>query len=525
MRIVLSAVALGLTCGMTALMSSPASAAQECAPLRDLRLDNVNMLSAAEVPAADGLPAYCRVLGYVRPAANFEIRLPAADWNGKFYMAGCGGFCGTLLSNAPGFTNAMNYGLKRNYAVVTTDSGHWGTGAVDARWAQFDQVARMDWGQRAVTETAKAAKEVVKAYYGADIKKSYFAGCSTGGRMAAMEALRYPTDFDGIISGAPALDYTSLVATFFAWITQANLDADGNPIVTAAKAKLVEDAVVKACAGKQGIDDRLVEDPRSCDFKPASLQCTAGNNASCLTEQEVAVLDKWYKGPTDSKGRQLYPGGIPVGSEANWSRWLTGDGNLPGILPLFGNGFIQNMAFDPAAGPAPTAKSFDFEKDPPRLAAAGKMYNAATWNPDKPDEVGDADLGDFQKNGGKLLLYHGWGDALVTPFMTVAYYESLAKKAGGPDKAKDFARLFMIPGMDHCGINAKGPGIGDTGIDPLTALEQWVEEGKAPDQLVATKTGEGDAVTWKRPICAYPQVTKYNGTDPKDPASYSCVAP
>ncbi|MGS0894021.1 tannase/feruloyl esterase family alpha/beta hydrolase [Burkholderia stagnalis] len=502
-----------------------AQTARPCRSLQEMRIEDANLLSAVEVPATSELPAYCRVLGFVRPSANFEIRLPIRDWNGKFYMVGCGGFCGSMMSDAPGFTNAMNFGLKRNYAAVTTDSGHWGRGPVDARWARYNTVARLDWGQRAVTETARVAKEIVRTYYRANIKKSYFAGCSTGGRMAAMEAERYPDDFDGIISGAPALDYTGLVATFFAWITQANLDSNGKPIMTAAKARLVENAVIGACANKQGIKDNLVEDPRQCDFKPSSLLCKDGNTTDCLSKPEVATLEKWYHGPVDAEGRQLYPGGIPLGSEANWTNWLFGEGNAPAILPLFGDDFIRDMAFDPATQSIPDARSYNFDTDPSRLAAAAGMYNAATWIPGKPGKVAGADISAFRKKGGKMILYHGWGDPLVTPYLTVAYYDALAKEAGGPDEARNFVRLFMIPGMDHCGINTKGPGISDTGIDPLTALEQWVEHGNAPDRMIALKSGQDGKVLWKRPICAYPQVTKRVGKSITDPASYQCMTP
>ena len=160
-----------------------AFAAQDCAALANLKIDNTNLLSAAEVPTDGDLPAYCRVLGYVRPAINFEIRLPMQAWNGKFYMAGCGGFCGTLNSEARGFSNAMNFGLRRNYAASASDSGHWGTNSVDARWAMNNPVAVMDWAQRYVPETARVSKIIVKAYYGAEHKMSYFAGCSQGGRM------------------------------------------------------------------------------------------------------------------------------------------------------------------------------------------------------------------------------------------------------------------------------------------------------------------------------------------------------
>jgi hypothetical protein len=295
--------------------ASAAHAAQDCASLANLKVENTNLLSAAEVPTTGDLPAYCRVLGFVRPAINFEVRLPLQSWNSKFYMVGCGGFCGTLDTDRPGFTNAANFGLRRNYAVVAMDSGHWGTSAVDGRWAMNNPVAQMDWGQRAVTETARVAKTILRTYYGTEQKKSYFVGCSTGGRMGIMEALRFPTDFDGIISGAPALDYTGLVATSFAWATQANTGPDGQPIFPASKVKLVQDAVDAACDDKDGVRDGIISDPRTCDFQPSSLQCKASNALDCLTEAEVGVLAKWYHGPVNSRGATLYPGGIPMGSE------------------------------------------------------------------------------------------------------------------------------------------------------------------------------------------------------------------
>jgi Tannase and feruloyl esterase len=212
-----------ISTAITIVSFAPSSgyAAQDCAGLANLKIDNINLLSAAEVAASSDLPAFCRVLGFVRPAINFEIRLPIQEWNGKFYMAGCGGFCGTLNADAPGFNNAMNFGLRRNYAVSTMDAGHWGSSVVDGRWAMNNLVGQMDWGQRAVAETARVTKAVIKTYYGSEQKHSYFAGCSTGGRMAAVEALRFPKGFDGIIGGAPALDYTGLVATLFAWLTKA----------------------------------------------------------------------------------------------------------------------------------------------------------------------------------------------------------------------------------------------------------------------------------------------------------------
>ena len=220
------------TLGMLVVLFAAAGTARaqpggDCGALANLKIEDTNLLSAAIVPAGGGLPEYCRVLGYVRPAINFEVRMPTREWNGKLYMAGCGGFCGSLDSDNDGFANAMNYGLGRNYAAATMDSGHWGASVLDGRWAYNNRVAENDYGWRAVTETARVAKALVKTYYGVEQKRAYFAGCSNGGRMANMEARKFPNDFDGIISGAPSLDQTGLLATFTTWLVQANTRADG----------------------------------------------------------------------------------------------------------------------------------------------------------------------------------------------------------------------------------------------------------------------------------------------------------
>lgn len=515
-RLAMAACVLGLG----AIAMPRAAAAADCDSLAKLKIETTNLLSAAEVPAAGDLPAYCRVLGYVRPAINFEVRLPLTNWNGKFYQAGCGGFCGNVLADAPGFTNAINVALKRNYAVATDDSGHWGTSAVDGRWALDNPVAKADWAWRGETETARVGKALVKAFYGAPQSKAYFAGCSTGGRMAGVEATRFPADFDGIIMGAPALDYTGLVATAFAWFAQANIGPDGKQVFGPAKLPLVRDAVLKACHASDG----LVADPRTCDFKPSSLQCQSGDGPDCLTAAEVGTLEKWYAGPRDSHGRQLYPGGLPLGSEANWGLWLTGIGSRPPAMPLFGQDFLRYMAFVPDAGPLYVARDFDFDRDPAKLAPMAALYNAATFVP-ATGEVRGADLSAFAKRGGRMVVYHGWGDPLVTPYLTVDWYEAWAKAAGGMDAARATARLFMVPGMDHCGINAANASITDTGIDPLTALEQWVEHDIAPASLLATKRTKDGQTAWQRPVCAYPQVAKPTGGDPKEAAGWSCTTP
>jgi hypothetical protein len=405
-RWLLSACLIGAAMGTSNFAPTSAFAAQDCARLANVKIDNTNLLSAAEVPASGDLPAHCRVLGYVRPAINFEIRLPLQEWNGKFYQVGCGSFCGTLDTELPGFANAMNFGLRRNYAVSTSDSGHWGSSHSDARWAMNNPVAVMDWAQRSVPETARVSKIILKTFYGTEQKKSYLAGCSTGGRMAAMEALRYPRDFDGIISGAPSLDTVGLGAHLFGWLTQANTGPDGKPVLSPAKVKLLEHAVYEACGEKIGIKDPVITDPRACHFKPSVLQCRAGDAADCLTPAESAAAEKIYSGPFNSSGQQLYPGGAPLGSEPFWPFWVTGTSTAPVQMALLAQEFYRYLAFQPPAGVPFKVTDYDFDKDPYRLAYSASIINAATFN-SITGEIEFGDMSAFQEAGGKLIIYHG----------------------------------------------------------------------------------------------------------------------
>jgi hypothetical protein len=408
-------------------------------------------------------------------------------------MAGCGGFCGRLDSDLPGFTNAMNHGLRRGYAAATMDGGHWGTHRADGRWAFNNRLAENDWGWRAVTETARVTKVLIADFYGKPQRKSYFAGCSTGGRMALMQAQRFPADFDGIIAGAPALDYTGLVATNYTWIVQANTRADGSEILAREKVPAIAAAVTAACDARDGARDGLIADPRACDWQPASMVCGATNGPSCLTPDEVQVLEKWYAGAHDAAGAPLYPG-IPRGSEVYWPLWLTGSpaSKVPGMTLLFAHDFLRYMAFAEDPGESYDLQRFDFAVDPDRLEAMSAIYNAV-----------DPDLSAFADRGGKLLMYHGWADPIVTPLRTLQYVADVQNKMGGPSKTSEFLRLFMLPGFDHCGFQA-GPGANDAGFDPLPALEDWVERGIAPTAIPTQRRSADSTVTWQQPVCAYP---------------------
>lgn len=508
------ACAMALSTTAFALITMPASAADDtaCAALADMRLANTNIFSATTITDREDLPAFCSVVGFVRPAINFEVRMPLESWNGGFYMAGCGGFCGTLGSDNPNFINAMNPGLTRGYAVSTMDGGHWGTGSTDARWAYNDRLAEVDWGDRAVRETANVSKALIAAFYGGEIDRSIFQGCSTGGRQANMLAVRDPDLFDGIINGAPALDYPGLVATWMASVVQQNTTDDGSQIISAADIPFIQETVYGQCDAVDGLEDGLIDDPRACEIDWSEAMCTEGQNSPCLTDQQAETLTAWYQtGATNSAGDTLYPATVPYGSEPFWWLWLTGNADGGGrLVPAFNQNFLQFMAFPDDPGEGYTAMDFDLDSDPERLALMSSIYNSD-----------DPDLSAFAEAGGKMITWHGWADAIVPPGKTVDYYEQVAASAGSMDAARNFNRLFMIPGVDHCGI-LSGPGINQNGLDLITVMEAWLD-GTAPEQITTIKAdGDGNTI-WTRPVCAWPQKAVYDGSgDPNTPESFTC---
>ena len=461
-------------------MGASAAAAQDraaCEGLHNTAIASGFVTSSRVVEAADNLPAYCEVRAVALPAINIEVRLPIETWNGRYYQAGCGGFCGILgrADASAGWINAMRPGLEKGYATATSDSGHHGLSVIDAAWAEDDSHAERDWGWRSIGETHRVAQAMMTAFYGQGSDRDIFQGCSTGGRMAHVASLRYPEMFDGIISGAPAMDYPGLVATKMSWLMQANLDADGNWILQPGKDGLIGDEVMRQCDAADGAEDGLIADPRACDVDLTGLICEGSPGPECLTPEELGVIVKWRQGPVGPDGTQLYPGGIPEGSEAFWWLWLTGNADGGGrLVNAFTANFGAYMAFpdDPGAGWGPD--DFDFETDPARLEAAKSVYNGD-----------DPDISAFREAGGKMIVWHGWGDAIVTPYKTVDWYEKAAEVAGGEDALKENVALFMVPGLDHCGILPGPGGVNQAALDPLTPLEAWLDGGPAPMSIMA----------------------------------------
>jgi len=378
---------------------------QDCRALRNHVMDGAYVTSARVMTSAKQLVDYCEVRATALPSIAIEVRLPLDEWNGKLYQVGCGGFCGVLgrADKKYAFVNAMGPGLARGYATATSDSGHHGLDITDASWAHNNLPAERDFGWRAIGETNRVAMSLLDAFYNKKPEQSYFQGCSNGGRLANMAAMKYPQMFSGIISGAPAMDYTGLVAVKMAWLVQANTDKDGKAILKPGKDELIGNEVMKQCDAEDGTEDGVIADPRRCSVDLSVLKCKAGQeDATCLTDAELEVVEKWRQGPRNQAGEQLYPGGVPEGSERFWWLWLTGkpEGG-GGLIPLFAENFGAYMAFEDDPGASYSPLDFDFEIDPKRLEAMAEIYNS-----DRPD------LTAFIAAGGKMIVWHGWADAM-----------------------------------------------------------------------------------------------------------------
>jgi hypothetical protein len=474
--------------------------------------DAATQVTAARfVPASARQPAHCEVQAYVAPNVGFELRLPARDWNGKFAQVGCGGFCGGI------FPTACDAVLARGYACLASDLGHRST-ALDATWAYGNLQAEIDFAYRATHVVTLAGKAITGRFFGEGPQRAYFLGCSTGGRQGMVEAQRFPSDYDGIVSGAPVINETGDGMALL-WNVLSLHGRDGKPLLRPAQLQRVHAAAIARCDLDDGVADGLIGDPRRCAFDPGELLCAAGTSGDCLSPAQADAVRRVYAGPSDSKGRRLYTGGAPPGSELNWiGNYVALDGGRS-TYDRFMTDLFRYMAFMPDPGPTWTPERFDWDRDPRRLDLMESLYSGS--NPD---------LRRFKARGGKLLAYQGWADQSVLPLNVIDYYETAEKTMGGRAATQEFFRLFMIPGMNHC-----VGGEGAHAVDYLSYLEAWVERGQAPDMMraahpkpeVATRPQYGapalgaDEVEFTRPLYPYPLQPKYRGKgDARDAASY-----
>ena len=487
-------VAAGAAGALVAAPKPASAAVGACAALKAPGVYEHMSVTSAQMVAADaakGLPAYCEVTAVISPAPGSKIgvvyRLPK-DWNGKMLGLGGGGWAGNVR------IESAAQGLKAGYATAQTDGGHASTGPWETAWASNPESIK-DFAYRAIHLMTVAGKKVVVRYYGRRESRTYYQGCSTGGRQGLMEVQRFPADYDGVIAGAPV--YNLLVQTSSV-IRNHIFNAPGAGF-TAEQLAMVNQAALKACDAKDGLADGVIADPRACGWDPGELQCKAGaSGADCLSAAQVDALRSVYKGVQVVDGRTAaWP--LSKGGELGWSRFIstsstTADasngGGLGGLRgPILGDPNFDMSKFDP-----------DTDLARVRSSAFARAY-----------EANDPAISAFTAHGGKLLMWHGWSDPGPSPIGTIAYYDQV--RGAVPAAASD-VRLFLAPGVYHC-----GGGPGPDQIDLLSAIDRWVQTGKAPSTLLATKAG----ARISRPLCAYPATQHYKGSgDPDDAASFEC---
>jgi feruloyl esterase len=469
------------------------------ADLRQLRLPDVVLESVAPVPASvQGnfhSAAHVKVDGVIGGNIHFALLLPDT-WNGRFVMGGGGGFVGTVQNGAWESVN-------RGYATVGTDTGHQDPSGISARWALNDIEAQLNFGYLAVHRTAEAAKAIVRSYYGSDAAYNYFTGCSRGGGQAMMEAQRYPKDFDGIVAGAPAFDWTGMAATEVSiakalYPDPAHLD---KAVLDRESLQKLQRAILEQCDAQDGLKDGIVQDPPSTHF---DLSKVAG-----LSDEQRKAIEAIYAGARNSKGL-IYPGYTP-GAECDpdqWTAWISGSSPLlakehaPDLMFAFGTQILKYMVFN---NPDWNYATFDFSN------YAGDTRLAASFL-----DATNANLDGLKARKGKLIIWHGWADPALPAQATVNYYRQA--QAHDPN-VSDYCRLFMVPGCFHCG---GGPGASK--VDWLAVMADWVEHGKAPDRLVAGKTEQGKT-RMTRPLFRYPTTAIYKGGNPDSADSFAAKEP
>ena len=494
-------------------IASAATPVMKCGDLLAASFGTEVKIDAALVVAATAaLPEHCEVRGTIFPEAKFAIKLPTA-WNSRFYMVGNAGLAGTID------LKAMDVALRRGFATAGTDTGHDAAkepGATFARPGPNNPNAERkvaDFAYLAVHETATLAKRILKAYYGEAPRYSYWAGCSEGGRQGLIEAQRFPEDFDGYIVGAPVLNLSGTISRHL-WNGQALTGPGAIPVE---KLPVLASAVYKKCDGVDGLNDGLIDDPRTCLFDPVAdlPKCPADvDGPACFTKAQGEALRKIYTGVKNSAGKLLFPG-QPLGAEASGpgldgvvrSGW---DGSIAGRAGgrVLAESYMRYLESDPLPGPSWGYRSFNFDVDPARTKDFAAKFNAT--NPD---------LQTLKRRGGKIIHYHGLADPLSTALMSIDYYESVLQKMGRNETA-EFYRLFLIPGMFHC-----GGGIGCNSVNWLTPIVDWVEKGAAPEKLIGTRVIAGENKR-TRPLCPYPAVARYKDSGSIDAAeNFTCAAP
>ena len=448
------------------------------------------------------LPDHCLVRGYVTPTIRFELRLPAREvWNQKYLLNACMGFCGDVSPYPP------MAGIVRHYATMSHDGGHTAYG-FDGKWARNNEQGKVDFAYRANHVVAVAAKAIIEKFYHTQPQYSFITGCSKGGHAGVMAAKRFPDDFDGVIARGPTINYTDVNLVNCMDNARAILDDRDNPILSPEDISKIASAVMRACDAYDGLTDGVISDPRLCDFDPKTLQCEAGHVNDCLSQQQVNAVKALYAPSKNVHGEVIY-GGLPYGSEPEWVGWVAPQ--LAQLKPFHyyaATEYLKYIAYPEALDVDYNWRDFSYEDEAENLAHISEMIDAD-----------DPDLRAFKNSGGKMLVLHGWADAAVPAYATIDWYENVeAFMASHNQEVRDFARLFLLPGVLHCGVD--GPG--NATFDAISALEAWVIGGVAPNSLLTQKEDTNGDVTREQPVYPYPQQAVYDGKgDPSKASSFN----
>jgi feruloyl esterase len=459
-------------------------------------------------------PDYCDVTGVIAPQTRFDLKLPLKTWQGRYLQNGCGGYCGTV---SPQNFPSCDATLGGDFAMATDDEGHNGFSGLGSSglFAFNDQKLRTEYGYESEQALYVVARYLIKYFYGQPPNYSYYNGCSDGGREAMEMAERYPTDFNGIIAGAPEIIAGPLNAEEQTWNVRVNTDANGNAILTDDKLPALHAAVIAACGNDDGVPggDGIITDPQNCQFDPAAIECKSSQSPtdpSCLTPDQVRVVRQFYAGVSDPRGRPLYPGGLPYGSELGWSVFELPPSQNGGSVPTtrsldyFGLSLpYLRYQLLPTGQLGPDPMDWQFTD-----AGFQSMFPVAnTW------DAMSTDLRAFRAHGGKLIMWQGWADNGIPPSGTVDYYDALSQRMGGAAATQQFARLFMVPTVYHCGGGYASAAVPDM----VLPMVQWVEDTTPPASLTANYTVGGTSLS--RPVYPYPEIPRYNGSGPTSDAT------
>lgn len=491
----------GLLLAATAGTASASDA--DCPAVAAGKFPETVVEAAANVNPQSGLPAYCEIKGTIATRIQFALRMPVHQWNGKFVVAGCGGFCGALLPDKKGYSNSINEALKLGYAAITTDSGHqapnWDTG-----WAMQDPVALDLYAGAWLPKAVAAGRAIVQRYYGTNSRKTYFSGCSNGGRLGLFAAQRYPGLFDAIAAGGGIFDLTGNAGVHGLWLLQSVRDQQGQPTIDRDNIPLLSQHIMQQCDAHDGVGDGIVSRPDLCIPDLEMLQCAEGQTGDCLTRLELRAIKRLYRGAT-AFGEPQYTGIFP-GSESLWPLWVTGtaDSAAWGERAAEGNlRLTYNIPWDQPFNPHAYKLGDELEN----LQRLAPTLNAT-----------DPNLEAFAASGGKLLYYHGLADPLILPGRAFQYYDAVVAKMGAPELDK-FGRFIFIPGHGHCWEKT---GQVPDDFNPLQIIDSWVEEGIAPDRVLAVQKNTRGKIIRSRPLCAHPKTAVYKGGNNTESENYSC---